>query len=212
MGIWNGIKKFCRAATSPLVYVCSGFDSEVTGNYVKGSDDKEDTNTISKSQNAENKLNDDKGYKGLIERLDKLEEKTGISQKDNIEKIEEIKKKREEEVKDLIERSKGTSPEERKQIMDEIVTKTKEEQAAINKILQESNRKLEQKKLNTLEEAQQEQQNGNKKRAAELFAEVNSHQQTIHTQNQLIEELKKKQKEKEQAAKELVETQDQDKS
>jgi len=212
MGFWNSVKKGLRAVTAPVVYVCSGFDGDATANYVKGSDQPGDTNTVSKTQNAENKLNDDKGHKEIIERLEKLEQKTGISQKDNIDKIEEIKKKREEEIKDLIEKSKGASPEERKKIMDEIVTKTKEEQEAINKILQESNRKLEQKKLNTLEQANQEQQSGDKKRAAELFAEANKHQQTIHTQNQLIEELKKKQKEKEQAAKELVETQGTDKS
>jgi heat shock protein HslJ len=212
MGFWSSVKKGLRAVTAPVVYVCSGLDGDTTANYVRGSDQPGDTNTVSKSQNAENKLNDDKGHKEIIERLEKLEQKTGISQKDNIDKIEEIKKRREEEIKDLIEKSKGASPEERKKIMDEIVTKTKEEQEAINKILQESNRKLEQKKLNTLEQANQEQQSGNKRRAAELFAEANSHQQTIHTQNQLIEELKKKQKEKEQAAKELVETQGTDKS
>jgi len=191
-----------------MVYVCSGFDGDTTANYVKGSDQPEDTNTVSKTQNAENKLKDDKGYKELIERLKKVEEKTGISQQDNINKITEIKKTREEELKDLIEKSKGASPEERKRIMDEIITKTKEEQEAINKILQEDNRKLEQQKLNTLEQAQEAQQSGDKKRATELFSEANQHQQTIHLQNQLIEELKKKSKEKAQAAKELVEIQD----
>jgi hypothetical protein len=212
MGFWNSVKKGLRAASSPIVYLCSGFDGDSTANWVKGSDQPGDTNTVSKSKNAENKLNDDKGHEEIIDRLEKLEQKTGISQKDNIDKIEEIKKKREEEIKDLIEKSKGASPEERKKIMDEIVTKTKEEQEAINKILKESNSKLEQQKLSTLEQAQQEQSDDNKKRAAELFAEANQHQQTIHVQNQLIEELKKKGKEREKATKELEETQSKNKS
>lgn len=212
MGFWNSVKKGLRAVTAPVVYVCSGFDGDATANYIKNSDQPGDINTVSKTKNAENKLNDDKGHKEIIDRLEKLEQKTGISQKDNIDKIEEIKKKREDEIKDLIEKSKGASPEERKKIMDEIVTKTKEEQEAINKILQESNHKLEQQKLNNLEQAQQEQQDGNKKQAAELFAEANNRQQTIHVQNQLIEELNKKGKEREKAAKELVEIQGNEKS
>ena len=212
MGFWNNIKKGLRAVTAPVVYVFSGFDGDATSNFVKGSDKPGDTNTVSKTQNAENKLNDDEGHKGIIDRLEKLEQKTGVSQKDNIDKIEEIRKKREEEIKDLIEKSKGASPEERQKIMEEIVNKTKEEQEAINKILQEDNKKLEQQKLNALEQAQQAQEDGERKKAAELFAQANGHQQTIHAQNQLIEELKKKQKEKEKSAKELVETQGKDKS
>ena len=176
---------------------------QVTGRKV-GEDG--DTNTISNKQNAENALTDEKGHKETIERLEKIEKKLGISQQENIEKINEIKKNREEEIKELIEKSKGASPEERKRIMDEIVIKTKEEQAAINKILQESNNKLEQKALKTLEQANQAQQDGDKKQAAILFAEAQKQQQTIKEQNEIMAVLKKKASEKEQATKQLVQS------
>src|SRR3954470_13464955 len=177
MGFWRGVGEVVGYCAAPftfgtsLVLAKSARDAvgdlinQVTGRKVG---ENGATNTISNKQNAENALTDEKGHEETIERLGKIEKKLGISQQENIEKINEIKKNREEEIKELIEKSKGASPEERKRIMDEIVIKTKEEQEAINKILQESNNKLEQKALKTLEEANQAREDGDKKQAAML--------------------------------------------
>ena len=62
----------------------------------------------------------------------------------------------------------------------------------------------EKKMLKTLEEAKQAEQQGDKIKASQLFAEARQHQQTINTQNELIAELKKKQVEREKMAKELT--------
>ncbi|CAG8557162.1 15698_t:CDS:10 [Racocetra fulgida] len=190
-----------RAATAPVVYVCSGFDGDATVNYVRGSDGERDTNTVSKSQNKLNHLLSDNQEK-IIKRLEDLEKKTGQLQP--IDRIKDTQKLSPEELKDLLDKARQASPEERKRIMDEIITKTRQEQEAINKILQEDRNKQEKKMLKTLEEAKQAEQQGDKIKASQLFAEARQHQQTINTQNELIAELKKKQVEREKMAKELT--------
>ena len=187
--------------TAPVVYVCSGFDGDAAANYVRGSDQPGDTNTASKSQNKLNHLLSDNQEK-IIKRLEDLEKKTGQLQP--IGRIKDTQKLSPEELKDLLDKARQASPEERKRIMDEIITKTRQEQEAINKILQEDRNKQEKKMLKTLEEAKQAEQQGDKIKASQLFAEARQHQQTINTQNELIAELKKKQVEREKMAKELT--------
>src|SRR4051812_46165229 len=156
-----------------------------------------DTNTISNKQNAENELTSNKLFDDMLKRLENIEKKTGISEKDNIDKIKKIKKSREEEMKDLVERiNKTNSPEENKKIMDAIVNKTKEDLAAINKILGEDITKLNKKNLDTLEQASQAQQDGNSKLAASLFAEAEKQQQNIKQKQDVIDLLNKKLTEK----------------
>jgi hypothetical protein len=90
--------------------------------------------------------------------------------------------------------------------MDEIVGKTREDLEAMNKILEEDNRKLEKKNLATLEEARRAQEDGDRKQAALLFAEAQKQQQAIKQQNDIMDVLKKKLSEKEKADKEAAKT------
>lgn len=194
--VLEGFKKGLRAFTTSAIYIISGFDSKVADNWLRGSDSESDTNTASKTTNLENIILSDEFIKKVAVAMNKNGDNDGI------EKIADLQKNREENIEDWIKRLKGASREEKRRIMDEISDTTRAELEAANKILRDSNRRLEQKQLKSLEEARQAQQNGDTKKAAELFALVDEQEKTIHQHNKIRLQLDKQKKENEKQAKE----------
>jgi methyl-accepting chemotaxis protein len=90
--VLDAIKQGFRSMTAPIVYVASGFDGEVTINYVRGSNNDSSSSIIT---------TDDEGFRKMKEKFDAANQENDEKMGQLLDEIRELKKNPKENRKEI---------------------------------------------------------------------------------------------------------------